>query len=191
VDSLLHLRSPRPLARGQHLSFIRTYELPATGDQRVRLILTDSSRTFGAVRVVNGVPLPARARDSLVLTDLVVGRIGTGATWRREDGSDMGLNPLNAWRPSESMEIGFELSGINAGSPYKVRIAIADLGADSTRPPRAAVEFENLGSGNRELVSQSLGLRTLRPGRYLLTVTVTDGDRSLRRERRIMIVRDR
>jgi hypothetical protein len=49
------------------------------------------------------------------------------------------------------------------------------------------VEFENQASGVRELVSQSLGLRSLKPGRYLLTAVVTTPDGVLRRERRITI----
>jgi hypothetical protein len=191
VDSLIRLRLLRPLAKGQHLTFVRSYELPATGDQRVRLILTDSARSFGAVRVVNGVPLPALQTDRLVITDLVVGKNGSGSTWRRPDGTTIALNPLNAWTPAEALEVGFELSGLETAVPYKVKIAIADLEADSTKPPRASVEFENQASGTRELVTQSLGLRTLRPGRYLLTVTVTAGDRSIRRERRITIARGR
>jgi hypothetical protein len=85
----------------------------------------------------------------------------------------------------------FGVAGLSNGTPYKVRIAVADLGADSTKPPRASVEFENQASGARELVTQSLGLRALRPGVYLLTVTVTAGDRSIKRERRVTIVAPR
>ena len=57
-----------------------------------------------------------------------------------------------------------ELAGLPAGLSYKARTGIADLGADPT---------------------QSLNLRTLRPGRYLLTTTLIIGDLVLRRERRI------
>ena len=85
------------------------------------------------------------------------------------------------------MSVGFELAGLAAGTSYKVRIGISDLGADTTRPARASIEFENQASGGREFISQELGLRALKPGRYLLTATITAGGTVLRRERRITI----
>ena len=63
----------------------------------------------------------------------------------------------------------------------------ADLRADSTTPPKASVQFENQASGARELVSESLSLRGVRPGRYLLTATITAGSKVIRRERRITV----
>ena len=118
--------------------------------------------------------------------DLILGLEGQGLNWNRA-GTRFPLNPRNAWTVQEAVEIGFELAGLPADQFYKVRIGIADLDADSTTPPKASVEFENQASGARELVSQSLNLRGVRPGRYLLTATIRTGDKVLRRERRITV----
>ena len=117
---------------------------------------------------------------------LVLGLEGSSPVWNRA-GTPFALNSRNLWTPAQAMEIGFELAGLQAGTAYKVRIGISDLGADSTTPPKASVEFENQAAGAREFVTQSLGLRALKPGKYLLTTTVTAPGVLLHRERRITI----
>ena len=186
VDSIVRLRTPRPLAKGEYLTIVRSYTLPA-GMQRVRVIVADSAGAHGAVRVLSGVPAIDLSTPNLAMSDLVVGREESGVTWTSPNGNTIALQPLNAWRTTDAMSINFQVSGLPAGQPYKVRIGLADLGADSTTPPKASVEFENQASGARELVTQSLSLRGVRPGKYLLTATITSVDKVLRRERRITV----
>ena len=186
VDSIVRLRTPRPLARGEFLTIVRSFTLPA-GTQRVRVIIADSAGDHGAVRVLSGVPAVDLSTPNLAMSDLVVGREESGVTWTSPNGTTIPLQPLNAWRTTDAMAINFEVSGLAAGQSYKVRIGLGDLGADSTTPPKASVEFENQASGARELVSQSLSLRGVRPGRYLLSATITSGDKVVRRERRITV----
>ncbi len=186
VDSLVRLRTPRPLAKGQFLTIVRSYTLPA-GTQRVRVIIADSAGAHGAVRVLSGVPAVDLSTPNLAMSDLVVGREESGVTWTAPNGTTIPLQPLNAWRTTDAMAINFEVSGLSTGEAYKIRIGLADLGADSTTPPKASVEFENQASGARELVTQSLSLRGVRPGRYLLTATITSVDKVIRRERRITV----
>jgi hypothetical protein len=189
IDSVRRSRSPQLLTDRSVLSGLYAITVPA-GRYRVQLSVADTIGDKGAARVLGGIPVPAFT-SGLEMSDLVVGIEGSGLFWVRDGTSRFPLNPRNAWTSTESMEIGFELAGLAAGTPYKTKIAVADLGADRTRPPRASVEFDNQASGARELVTQSLGLRALRPGVYLLTVTVTAGDRSIRRERRVTIVAGR
>ena len=188
ADTLIHVRTAHPLGRGEFLSLVRTYTLPATGDQRVRVILSDSAREFGAIRVVNGVPLPDVHVERLTLTDPIVGTQRSGVSWRRSDGRVVPLNPLNAWRRAEPLELTLEAGGLTPGSPYAVRIAVGDLGADSTKPPKASVEASFAAHDSIETISQSIDLHALKPGRYLLSVTVTSNGASVRRDRRITIV---
>jgi len=186
VDSIKRQRyAAGILPPGSQINGVLLLDVPP-GVYRVQMSVADTVGDKGAARVIGGIPVPAFS-GQLELSDLVLGLEGSGLAWNRGPGSRFPLNARNAWTPAEAMEVGFEMEGLAAGTAYKVKIAIADLGADSTRPPRASVEFENQASGTRELVTQSLGLRALRPGRYLLTVTVTAGDRSIRRERRITI----
>ena len=187
ADSLIHVRTAHPLGRGEFLSLVRTYTLPATGDQRVRVILSDSARQFGAIRVVNGVPLPDVHVGRLTLTDPIVGTQRSGVDWRRSDGRVIPLNPLNAWRGSEPLELTLEAGGLAPGNPYAVRIAVGDLGADSTKPPKASVEASFTAHDPLETIAQSIDLHALKPGRYLLSVTVTANGASVRRDRRITI----
>jgi hypothetical protein len=185
IDSVRRYRAPALLQPGTSLPGLLQIEVPA-GIYRIQLSVADTIGDKGAARVLGGIPVPSFT-GPFELSDLVLGIEGNGPFWVRNPTSRFPLNPRNAWTNTESMEVGFELAGLPAGTAYKTRIAVADLGADSTRPPRASVEFDNQASGTRELVSQSLGLRSLRPGVYLLTVTVTAGDRSIKRERRVTI----
>jgi len=188
VDSMVRLRTPRPLRPGEFLNIVRAYNAPA-GTQRVRVVLADSTGARGAVRVLNGVPVIDLQSDSLALSDLIVGREGSPLVWRRPDGEVVALHPLNAWTAAQPLSLAFDVEGTTPGSSYDVRIAIADLGADTTKPPRASVQFQRQATTTWEFVSQSIGLNALRPGRYLLTVTVTSGEHSVRRERRITVAK--
>lgn len=156
-----------------------------SGAYRIQLSVADTIGDKGALRVLAGIPVPAFSGPP-EMSDLVLGLEGSALLWNRGT-TPFPLNPRNAWTTTETMEVGFELAGLPAGASYKVRIGITDLGADSTAPAKASVEYENQASGVREFVSQSLGLRTLKPGRYLLTATVTTPTGVLRRERRITI----
>ena len=184
VDSVQRQRTNTLLPDNALLNGLLTLEVPS-GTYRVQVSVADTIGDKGAARVVGGIPVPAFT-GPVEMSDLVLGLEGQGLAWNRS-GTRFPLNPRNAWTNAEAMEIGFELAGIPAGQSYKVRIGLADLGADSTRPPKASVEFENQASGARELVSQSLSLRGVRPGRYLLTATITSGDKVIRRERRITV----
>jgi hypothetical protein len=184
IDSVRRQRANALLTETQNLSGLLTLDVPA-GSYRVQLSVADTIGDKGAARVVGGIPVPAFT-GPMEMSDLVLGLEGQGLVWNR-GGTRFPLNPRNIWTNADAMEIGFELAGVPAGQPYKVRIALADLGADSTTPPKASVEFENQASGARELVTQSLSLRGVRPGRYLLTATITADGKAIRRERRISV----
>ncbi|HTK56084.1 MAG TPA: GWxTD domain-containing protein [Gemmatimonadales bacterium] len=188
VDSVYRKRSNVILPDGSLLPGKMMLSVPA-GAYRILLSVADTQGRKGAARVAGGIPVPAFT-GPMEMSDLVLGLEGQPIFWDR-GGSRFPLNPRNAWTTAEAMEIGFELGGVAPGTPYKVRLGVADIGADSTTPPKASVEFENQASGGREFVSQSLVLRTLRPGRYLLTATVMIGDTVLRREKRITVVQAR
>lgn len=188
VDSVYRKRSNIILPDGSLLPGKMLLSVPA-GSYRVQISVADTIGEKGAARVVGGVPVPAFS-GPMEISDLVLGLEGQPIFWDR-GGSRFPLNPRNLWTTAEAVEIGFELGGIAPGTGYKVRLGISDIGADSTTPPKASVEFENQASGGREFVSQSLGLRTLRPGRYLLTATVMVGDQVLRREKRITVAAPR
>lgn len=75
--------------------------------------------------------------------------------------------------------------------PGPLLAAVVPLLLAAHLAPKASVEFEAQASGVREMVSQSLDLRGVRPGRYLLTGTITAGDQVGRRERRITVAASR
>lgn len=186
IDSVrrYHTAAPIPDGNNSYLPGLLLVDVPS-GTYRVQLSVADTVGDKGALRVLGGIPVPAFAGPA-EMSDLVLGLEGEPLAWNRA-GTRFALNPRFAWTPDQSMSVGFELAGLPPGSAYKVRIGISDLGADTTRPARASVEFENQASGGREFISQELGLRALKPGRYLLTATITSGATVLHRERRITI----
>lgn len=186
TDTLRRFHAAAAIPATRFLAGTTTFDL-ASGAYRFQLTLADSAESAGALRVVPDIPVPAFS-GPMEMSDLVLGLEGEEVLWWDAAGSRFPLNPRNAWRASEALEVGFEFAGLPAGTPFEVRTAITDLGADSTRPPEAAVRFSRIAAGRRELVVQHVALRGLKPGLYLLTTWVTAGDRMLRRERRITIV---
>jgi hypothetical protein len=130
IDSVRRYRKDTPLAANDILSGTLQLDVP-NGPYRIQLSVADTIGDKGAARVLGGIPVPAFA-GGLELSDLVLGLEGSTTVWNRGGTSRFPLNARNAWTPAEAMEVGFEMEGLAPGQAYKVKIAIADLGADST-----------------------------------------------------------
>ncbi|MEO6066400.1 MAG: GWxTD domain-containing protein, partial [Gemmatimonadales bacterium] len=106
-DSVRRLSTPRPLRSGEYLTLVQHF-MVREGEQRVRIIVADSTESRGAVRIFPEVPIVGVRVDSLTVSDLITGREGSGVEWQRPDGRKVILQPLNAWLPSETLTLAFD-----------------------------------------------------------------------------------
>jgi hypothetical protein len=118
-----------------------------------------------------GVPVIPAGAAALTLSDLLVGRPGSGLSWEHA-GEEVPLNPANAWTPAQLGTLRYSREGAVPGRRYTTRIELWATGKG--RQPASVVAFEETATQAVEEVQRELAFRNLAPGTYRLVVRVTD-----------------
>ena len=149
------------------------------GEYRMTVVLGDGEWSAGAQTRIGGLHVPGA--EPLALSDLVLGRTGSGQVWE-VGGASVPLNPLNTYREGGSVEVYYQMRGLDPGATYRTSIEVRPRNS-ARNDPSVRVAFDD-DAGARDLdVSRTIGLGRLRRGEYVLTVTVTGPDgRSAQRE---------
>jgi hypothetical protein len=110
----------------------------------------------------------------------VLGRDGSGLVWRRPDG-EVPLNPLMRFPRDGEARIFYELYGMPEGTQIATRVRIARAGGRSVfgrlfgHGSGADLSYTTTTDAPRRArVRQSLALRGLAPGRYILQLELTE-----------------
>lgn len=126
---------------------------------------------------------------TLGLSDLVVGARSVRLFWVGAPGDTTWLNPLARFRQREPMQLTFELSGLVAGSPYRTEIRIARPGGSALsrlfgRGAALRLAFEGVHLGGVTSIRRELALDEVKPGTYLVEVTVStpSGEKQTRQQ---------
>lgn len=167
VDTLRTFAVRAPLPRDAWIS--GTVEMPlGSGTYDVRLLLSQPASGRGGAGGRLGVAIPGDA-NSLSMSDVVTGLDGS-LVWRGH-GIEVPLNPLGAYPHEATAELYYELGGLRPGTRYRTTIEISRGEGDSDR---IAVTFTETADTPVLRSRRSLGLATLPPGRYVLSVTIEE-----------------
>lgn len=169
VDTLRNFAVATALKKGQYLT--GTLEIPVPAGRYKGSLLLGQSDGRGAVATLPGIGVPGMA-GRLNISSIVLGRDGSGAAWRTGE-STVPLNPLGTFQEGGSAELYYQVVGQTPGTKYQTILEFFD----ATSPDRSALTLrfeEEAGAGLRE-VQRTVGLSTLKPGRYTLRVTVEGG----------------
>jgi hypothetical protein len=125
----------------------------------------------------------------MVLSDLILGRSESGLAWSYA-GEKVPLNPLNAFPKGSDAELFYEIGGLTTGAAYQIVTAVRKADDKPTAKPQVQVGFEITAAAGYERVHRSLGLGGLKPGAYVLIVTVAEAGSGqvARRERALNIL---
>lgn len=178
----------RDTLRGdQHLTGLLELPVPP-GSYQVRAMVTQPGLDAGTGVGTDSIQIPASPK-AIILSDLILGRQESGLTWRY--GTDqVPLNPLNAIPKGGGVELFYEVGGLAKDRKYQVTSEVRRPDDKPTAKPQLQVAFDFTASADYERVSRGLGLSNLKPGSYLLRVTVREAgsDRAATRERVINIL---
>jgi hypothetical protein len=142
---------------------------------------------------VTGFVVPDFRANDLVLSDLVLGDRAGGLQWIVSEDT-VRLNARGAYAEGAAAELYYELHGLTAGTPYRARIEVRGQGGGSIFArigrlfgggPPVALGFDGIATRVPHRAQQTVSLAPLRPGDYVLTLTIEVPGREARARREV------
>lgn len=189
LDTVRTFTAPQLLRTSSFLSAQLALPLPP-GRYRYHLLIETADGRAGQVVERDSLAVPRLDGRQFAASDVVLGRAGAGLVWprTRPDGGagvdTVLLAPLRRFPKDSVVELYYELYGLAPGAPYHTEIEVERIGGRSLfrrvtglfgrgRPP-VRLAFDAPAAGAMTPVHRGVSLRGLGPGRYRLTVTLSD-----------------
>jgi GWxTD domain-containing protein len=197
LDTTRHFVAPEPVPDNEHLVGRVAVSVPP-GRFEYRLAIQQGEEA-GVVLPRDSVRVGGATSTGLALSDLVLGSRTANLVWRRPDADTVLFNPLQTFKRHEEMQLYYEVGGLRPGSPYEVRLAVRKQGGGGGLFRKIfggggaamSVKFEGRATTPLESAHRGLQLDRLKPGNYVLEMTVTDDlGRKDRRTRPFLVVAD-
>lgn len=167
LDTLRQFAAATPLKEGQYLTGVAEMKVPA-GRYTTTLVLAQDGGKGAMARLA---AVEAPASEGLRLSDVVLGREGSGVTWNSGT-TRVAMNPLNAYAKGATAELYYQLSGLKSGQAYATKLEFLPA-AEKDAKPKLTLSFSATADAERAEVARSIGLENLDPGSYRMRVTVT------------------
>ncbi len=197
VDTTRHFVAPEPVPDGEHL--VGRVAIPVPPGRFGYRLAIQQGEEAGIVLPRDSVRVGAPADSALALSDLVLGSRSANLAWRRSERDTVLFNPLQIFKRGDEMQLYYEVDGLRPGSPYEVRLAVKKQagGGGIFRKifggggAAISLKFDAQAVAALESAHRGLQLDRLKPGYYVLEVTVSDrAGRKDRRVRGFQVVRE-
>ncbi len=187
LDTTRTFLTREPLTGEQHLTGLLEMAVPP-GTYQIRSLVTAPGVDAATGAGRDSVAIPASPK-ALVISDLILGRTESGVSWSYA-GTKVPLNPLNAYPRGSDADLFYELGGLSDGASYQVTMSVRRAEADRRDKPAVQSSFTLAATGPYQQVTRGVGLANLKPGAYLLEVTVreTGTEREVTRRRALNIL---
>jgi len=199
LDTLRVFAARQPLRQPAYLTGRLALPVPP-GRYRYRLLVTTPDGTAGDLVRQDSLDVRALGGGGFAVSDVVVGREGSGLVWVSAGTDTVRLNPLSRFPEGSAAELYYEVYGLARGAPYHTVVRLEREGARSLFGAirglfgggRAAVllEFDAAAEGPVTRVHRGVALRDVAKGTYRLTVVIADpaSGVSVTRTRRFQVV---
>lgn len=192
LDTVRVFRVGAALTGGAFLTEQLVLPVPA-GTWRAHLAIVERGENYGTTVRGQRVDAYHMAGDGFAASDVVVGRENSGLVWRRAAGGDVPLNPLARFPENSAALLYYEIYGLPEGAGVDTRVVLRPEGGQSLlrrlfgRRSGGDLSYTTVTeTAGRAAVRQRLELVGLKPGRYVLEVTLVDqrsGRRAVRTDR--------
>jgi GWxTD domain-containing protein len=196
LDTTRHFVAPAPVPPSEHLvGRVSTAVVP--GSLHYRLAI-QQGEAAGVILPRDSVRVGPPAPTGLSLSDLALGSRSANLAWRRAADDTVLLNPLRTYRRSEEMELYYEIQGLRP-TPYTVELAVRKKGSSGGLFHKifggggAAIrlKFQEQATTSEVSTHRRLQLSRLKPGNYVLELTVVDAaGRKDRRTQEFQVVEE-
>jgi GWxTD domain-containing protein len=178
LDTVRVFHSPQRLGPGAFLTEQLVMRVPA-GRHRWAFVIEEQHASAGDAVTRQVLDVPA-VGSGFEVSDVVMGREGSGLVWRRR-GGDVPLNPLMRFPRDGEATLYYELYGLPLGASVATRVRVTSAGGRSLLRRLfgggggADLAYSTVtDTAGRSTVRQRLALKGLSPGRYTLQVELTD-----------------
>lgn len=168
IDTTRYFLAADTLFEKQYLYGMEALPLPA-GTWKVRLLATEPGLDAGGA--VERREVRISGDTSLLMSDLVFGRLNSGLSWASGHG-DVPLSPLDFYSRSGAVEVYYEVSGAVTGQTYHTDLALKGL--SGRFKGNVQLGFDERATGPILRLRRSVALDRLKGGRYQMTVTVIE-----------------
>jgi GWxTD domain-containing protein len=187
LDTVRVFHSPQRLAPGAFLTEQMVMRVPA-GRYHWAFVIEEEHASAGDAVTRQVLDVPAM-ESGFAVSDVVLGREGSGLVWRRGAG-DVPLNPLMRFPRDGEATLFYELYGLPQGASVTTRVRVTSAGGRSLLRRLfgggggADLAYSTVtDAAGRSTVRQRIGLKGLSPGRYTIHVELTDEASGRRIER--------
>jgi GWxTD domain-containing protein len=153
------------------------------GQYRYRLLVATLDGGAGDL-ITRAVRVDTLDPRRFAVSDLVVGRDGSGLAWLTTAGDTVRLNPLQRFPEGSGVNLYYEIYGLARGATYHTVVRLEREGGGSVfsaigrlfgggRSP-VLLEFDAPAAGPVTRVQRGIALRDVAKGTYRLTVVVSD-----------------
>ena len=187
LDTTRTFLAKEELKGEQHLTGLVELAVPP-GNYQIRTMITAPGIDAATGAGRDSVEIPASPKD-LIISDLILGREQSGLAWPYS-GAKVPLNPLNAYPRGADADLFYEVGGLQAGTGYQVTMAVRKGDENPESKPAVQSGFEFTATAPYQQVTRGLGLTNLKPGGYMLQVTVkeTGSERRVTRYRALNVL---
>jgi hypothetical protein len=165
----------RPYLPDGHLLYTHaTVQAPPSRNTVRRVIMTDANNPGVGQLYDAGFPIPDFSGSHLMLSDIALGQPDPAGGWSRGDVM-VAILPVTRF-PESSLEVYYEIYNLPTGHRYETRIAVEPVPAGEAGVLALRFTGKSDFAPDRALPELRRVTGSLDPGRYRLTVTVTDSE---------------
>jgi hypothetical protein len=126
-------------------------------------------------------------RDSLAVSDLVLGSRTSSLTWHPTDVDTVYFNPLRSIREGSNLELYYEVYGLRPASEYSTALSIKRQGRNRAE---IRLNYTELSGPDVTRVRRTLGIERLREGEYTMEIEIRADGRVVRQERGFRVAKE-